>query len=107
MAQAEARLAGDADVRALAERMVQNQPAEINEYRGAAQAASYGIEIDPPRCRPPGHPCRARCRRAAHRVAGLLGQPYVVAVRPWALRARATKVMSLTSGLPLLHLGSL
>ena len=47
MAEAAADLADDADVRALAERMVRNQSAEINEYRGAAQANGYDIEIDP------------------------------------------------------------
>jgi uncharacterized protein (DUF305 family) len=47
MAQAAAELADDPDVRDLAERMVRNQSAEINEYRGTAQANGYDIEIEP------------------------------------------------------------
>jgi hypothetical protein len=88
MAQAAARLADDADVRALAERMVRNQPAEINEYRGAAQAASYDIAIDPP-------PCRHLVIRVAHDVVE----------RRTVLPACSVSLTSLRSGLGRCGLG--
>jgi uncharacterized protein (DUF305 family) len=47
MAQAVTQLVDDDDVRALAERMVRNQSAEINEYRAAARANGYDLEIEP------------------------------------------------------------
>jgi uncharacterized protein (DUF305 family) len=47
MAEAATEGAEDPDVRDLAERMVRNQAAEINEYRGTAEANGYDIEIEP------------------------------------------------------------
>jgi uncharacterized protein (DUF305 family) len=55
MAQYAAEHASDADVRALAARMVRNQSGEINEYRLAAQQRGFDVDI-PPASVPPDLP---------------------------------------------------
>jgi uncharacterized protein (DUF305 family) len=47
MAEAAEGLVSDPDVRAMAKRIARNQAAEINEYRGTAQANGYDIDIPP------------------------------------------------------------